>query len=85
MFGKTCSSPAHNTLKLASNLCYCNFIVCMFSKVGKGCTGKSSVVRTLAELTGHQLLELPMSSVTDTTDLLGGYEQVDCIYCTLRC
>lgn len=57
----------------------------MFPQVGKGCTGKSSVVRALAELSGHKLLELPMSSITDTTDLLGGYEQVHYIYRTLRC
>lgn len=30
----------------------------------------------MADLSGHKLLELPMSSITDTTDILGGYEQV---------
>lgn len=44
--------------------------------MGKCCTGKSSVVRSLARMCGHKLLELPVTSVTDTTDLLGGFEQV---------
>lgn len=45
-------------------------------QVGASCSGKCSVVRTLAQLSGHKLLEFPMSSDTDTTDLLGGFEQV---------
>lgn len=38
--------------------------------------GKSSLARALAQLTGHQLLELPIASDMDTTELLGGFEQV---------
>ena len=48
-------------------------------KVGGSCSGKSSVVQTLAELTGHKLMEFPMNSDTDTTELLGGFQQV-CAY-----
>ena len=44
--------------------------------MGGGCSGKSSVVRILAHLTGHKLLEYPMNSDTDTMELLGGFEQV---------
>ena len=48
----------------------------LFLQVGDSCCGKSSIVRSLAQLTGHKLLELPMNSNTDTTELLGGFEQV---------
>jgi len=44
--------------------------------VGASSSGKSSIVRLLAELTGHTLHVLPMSSAMDTTELLGGFEQV---------
>ncbi len=44
--------------------------------MGKSGTGKASVVRSLALLCGHKFIELPVTSVTDTTDLLGGYEHV---------
>ena len=34
------------------------------------------MVHTLAQLTGHKLTEFPMSSDTDTTELVGGFQQV---------
>lgn len=45
-------------------------------QVGGGCSGKISVVHTLAHLTGHKLVEFSMNSDTDTTELLGGFQQV---------
>ncbi len=56
--------------------CVCTYLVVLTMQVGTSCSGKSSVVHTLAQLTGHKLLEYPMNSDTDTTDLLGGFEQV---------
>ena len=50
--------------------------VAHFLQVGSSGVGKSSLVRTVAQLTGHHLLELPIISDMDTTDLLGGFEQV---------
>jgi midasin len=44
--------------------------------VGTAGVGKSSLVELLAELSGNQLHVLPMNSATDTTELLGGFEQV---------
>lgn len=44
--------------------------------MGPSNSGKSTVIRCLAELTGHKLLEFPMNSNTDTMELLGGFEQV---------
>ena len=33
-------------------------------------------MKSLAQLTGNKLVEFPMNSDTDTTELLGGFEQV---------
>ncbi|KAL0578801.1 AAA ATPase midasin [Marasmius crinis-equi] len=40
-------------------------------------SGKTSLVRLLAHLTGHQLQEIAVNSATDTMDILGGFEQID--------
>lgn len=34
------------------------------------------MIRTLAQLTGHKLVEFPMNSDMDTTELVGGFQQV---------
>ncbi|KAJ1981391.1 AAA ATPase midasin, partial [Dimargaris xerosporica] len=47
--------------------------------VGTAATGKTSLVRLLAQLTGHTLLEFSMNSSIDSMELLGGFEQVDLI------
>ncbi|KAI0081619.1 midasin [Panus rudis PR-1116 ss-1] len=39
--------------------------------------GKSSLVRALAHMTGHPLREIAVSSGTDTSDILGSFEEVD--------
>ncbi|XP_024535665.1 midasin [Selaginella moellendorffii] len=49
--------------------------------VGPPKSGKTTMVRTLAELTGNSLFEYNMSGSTDTTELLGCFEQHD----TSRC
>ncbi|KAI5634933.1 AAA domain (dynein-related subfamily) domain-containing protein [Phthorimaea operculella] len=45
--------------------------------VGPTATGKSSIVQLLADLTGHDLQVIPVTSAMDVSDLLGGFEQVD--------
>jgi midasin len=45
--------------------------------VGPPGAGKTAAVRTLAALCGQPLLELSLTSGTDTSDLLGGFEQVE--------
>ena len=45
-------------------------------QVGEKSCGKSSVVRTLAQLTGHKLIEFPINSDTDTTEIVGSFQQV---------
>lgn len=39
--------------------------------------GKTSLIRTLADLSGNHLDEIGVTSATDTSDILGGFEQVD--------
>lgn len=43
-------------------------------------SGKTSLVRVVAELTGNQLQEITINHATDTADILGSYEQVDSNY-----
>lgn len=43
--------------------------------MGVGC-GKTSIVKTLAQLCGHELHILPVNSAMDTIEILGGFEQV---------
>lgn len=52
-------------------------------QVGGGASGKKSIILALAQLTGHKLVEFPMNSDTDTTELLGGFQQV-CIHCVAQ-
>jgi midasin len=40
-------------------------------------SGKTSLVRVMAGLTGNPLQEVSINYATDTTDILGSYEQVD--------
>jgi midasin len=40
-------------------------------------SGKTSLVRVVAELTGNILQEISINHATDTTDILGSYEQVE--------
>lgn len=48
----------------------------LWLQIGGSCTGKTSVVQLLARLTGSPLKILSMNSAIDTTELLGGFEQV---------
>lgn len=45
--------------------------------VGSTATGKSSIIQTLADVTGNDLHVIPVTSAMDVSDLLGGFEQVD--------
>ncbi|KIO05359.1 hypothetical protein M404DRAFT_999966 [Pisolithus tinctorius Marx 270] len=44
---------------------------------GQRDSGKTSLIRTLADLSGNHLDEVGVTSATDTSDILGGFEQVD--------
>ncbi|GMH33343.1 hypothetical protein BSKO_01177 [Bryopsis sp. KO-2023] len=45
--------------------------------VGSSCSGKNSIVRVLAQLCGRPLVEIALTQGTDTSDLLGGFEQME--------
>lgn len=47
--------------------------------IGPSCSGKSSLIRLLANLTGNVLNELNLSSATDISELLGSFEQYDAL------
>jgi len=48
--------------------------------VGPRASGKTSLVRLAAQLTGHPLDILNTNSAMDTTELLGGFEQVRVVF-----
>jgi len=56
-------------------LCVQNNWPCLL--VGASGCGKSSLVRQLASAVGADILEISLNSEMDTTDLIGGYEQID--------
>uniref|UniRef100_M4AJ01 Midasin n=1 Tax=Xiphophorus maculatus TaxID=8083 RepID=M4AJ01_XIPMA len=70
-------SITHQCLKPLESLMKCVDMGWMTIVVGPTASGKTSLVRLLALLTGHRLRVLAMNSAMDTTELLGGFEQVD--------
>lgn len=52
-------------------------------QVGDSGVGKTCVVKLLAQLTGHKLVNLTVNSDMDVTELLGGFQQVRNIYCCI--
>lgn len=48
--------------------------------VGSPESGKSSILRTLADVVRQPLIHISTSTATDVSDLIGAYEQVDVLY-----
>lgn len=48
--------------------------------VGSPESGKSSILRTLADVVRQPLVHISASTATDVSDLIGAYEQVDVLY-----
>lgn len=48
----------------------------LMSQIGASACGKSTVVRLLAALTGQKLRSIAVNTAMDTTEILGGFEQV---------
>ncbi|XP_047429048.1 midasin isoform X2 [Mugil cephalus] len=67
----------HQSLRPLESLMKCVEMGWMTILVGPTASGKTSLVRLLALLTGHRLRVMAMNSAMDTTELLGGFEQVD--------
>jgi len=57
-------------LRIASNVFF------LAAQVGPSSRGKTSLVHLVAQLTGNRLEVMAMNSAMDTTELLGGFEQV---------
>ncbi|KAF3702507.1 Midasin Dynein-related AAA-ATPase MDN1 MIDAS-containing protein [Channa argus] len=70
-------SITHQALRPLESLMKCVEMGWMTILVGPMASGKTSLVRLLALLTGHRLRVMAMNSSMDTTELLGGFEQVD--------
>lgn len=72
-------SITHQALRPLESLMKCVKMGWMAILVGPSSSGKSSLVHLLALLTGHRLRVMAMNSAMDTTELLGGFEQVTAI------
>ncbi|XP_059212052.1 midasin [Centropristis striata] len=70
-------SITHQALRPLESLMKCVEMGWMTILVGPTASGKTSLVRLLALLTGHRLRVMAMNSAMDTTELLGGFEQID--------
>uniref|UniRef100_A0A8C0HJP3 Midasin n=1 Tax=Chelonoidis abingdonii TaxID=106734 RepID=A0A8C0HJP3_CHEAB len=72
-------SLLHHSLQSLESIMKCVHMGWMIILVGPAAVGKTSLVELLAHLTGHRLKVMAMNSAMDTTELLGGFEQVDVI------
>ncbi|XP_061668786.1 midasin isoform X2 [Syngnathoides biaculeatus] len=70
-------SITHQALRPLESLIKCVEMNWMTILVGPAGSGKTSLVRLLALLSGNRLRVMAMNSAMDTTELLGGFEQVD--------
>ncbi|XP_061609171.1 midasin isoform X3 [Phyllopteryx taeniolatus] len=70
-------SITHRALRPLESLMKCVEMNWMTILVGPTGSGKTSLVRLLALLSGNRLRVMAMNSAMDTTELLGGFEQVD--------
>uniref|UniRef100_A0A8B9J147 Midasin n=1 Tax=Amazona collaria TaxID=241587 RepID=A0A8B9J147_9PSIT len=70
-------SLLHHSLQSLEFIMKCVHMSWMVILVGPAAVGKTSLVELLAHLTGHRLKIMAMNSAMDTTELLGGFEQVD--------
>ncbi|XP_071469317.1 midasin isoform X1 [Marmota flaviventris] len=72
-------SLLHQSFQSLESIMKCVQMSWMVILVGPASVGKTSLVQLLAQLTGHTLKIMAMNSAMDTTELLGGFEQVDLI------
>lgn len=45
--------------------------------IARICAGKTSIVRVMASLCNRRLVEISLTAGTDTSDILGGFEQFE--------
>ncbi|KAI8323453.1 midasin [Martensiomyces pterosporus] len=75
--GLTRLRSLHTQLPYMESLMKCIEMRWMAILVGPAGSGKTSLVRWLANATGNKLVEFSMNSGVDTSEILGGFEQVD--------
>eukprot|EP00727_Mastigamoeba_balamuthi_P013922 m51a1_g9152 hypothetical protein (5493) ;mRNA; r:105121-123237 len=82
--GSSCGSADSSPLELLHNqtpaleaVLKCAELGWLCIVIGSTAAGKTSLVRMAARLAGRDLREFAMNSAVDTTELLGGFEQVD--------
>ncbi|EGC33347.1 hypothetical protein DICPUDRAFT_154614 [Dictyostelium purpureum] len=69
----------HRLLNPLENIMKCIEMNWMSILIGPTSTSKTSSIRLLAQLTGNTLYEFSMNSSVDTTEILGGFEQIDMV------
>ncbi|KAJ1731573.1 AAA ATPase midasin, partial [Coemansia sp. Benny D160-2] len=67
----------HGQLGALESLAKCVEMRWLAILVGPAGCGKTSMVRWLASATGNRLVEFSMNSGVDTSEIIGGFEQVD--------
>ncbi|CAN1795130.1 MDN1 [Linum perenne] len=84
--GSRSSKFSNTELKILPNIRHCleAAVGCLQHQwlcilVGPPSSGKTSMVRLLAQLSGNKLNELNLSAATDISELLGSFEQYDAI------
>ncbi|XP_072912476.1 midasin [Hemitrygon akajei] len=70
-------SILHHSLQPLESVMKCVQMNWMTILVGPAASGKTSLIQLLALLMGQNLKVMAMNSAMDTTELLGGFEQVD--------
>ncbi|KAG2468110.1 MDN1 protein, partial [Polypterus senegalus] len=69
-------SLLHQTLQPLESVMKCIQMGWMVILVGPAASGKTSLVQLISLLSGHKLKVMAMNSAMDTTELLGGFEQI---------
>lgn len=67
----------HHYLNVLESVMTCVDMNWMTILTGNSSSGKTSIVRLLSHLTRNTLHEFSMNTAVDTTELLGGFEQLD--------
>ncbi|KAI9594948.1 P-loop containing nucleoside triphosphate hydrolase protein [Syncephalis fuscata] len=78
--GRAASIPLrllHTQLPVLSSIMKCIEMQWMPILIGPSASGKTSLIKWLAQMTGHPLDIFCLNSGVDTTELLGGFEQLE--------